>query len=277
MALVYPLRSSMARSLACALLALTAAMGGHSWSAVPDATPTPKPARLADGKPNLTGFWTPIGGLLDRNFGAGAVATKPNGATGAQIPRSPHAPLKSPYKERYEAGLLAAARGIVEYDPAALCMPPGMPRMMGATYGMEVLQTAGQVTITSEWQAASRRIWTDDSAHPPEDELLATFAGHSIGRWEGQTLLVDTVGVRDDVLIDQTGLPVSDALHITERIYLSAPGILVDEVTINDPKVFEKPWTHVRRYRYRPEMRLQDYVCAENNRNVGVNGEPVFP
>jgi hypothetical protein len=193
------------------------------------------------------------------------------------MPRSPHSPLRSPYRERYEKALADGARGVVTFDPTALCLPPGMPRMMAATYGMEILQTAGQITITGEWQAAQRRIWTDGSSHPPADELLATYAGHSIGRWEDDTLVVETVGVRDDVLIDQSGLPVSDALRITERLHLEPSGILVDEVTVDDPKVFEKPWTHVRRYRFRPELRLQEYVCEENNRNVGANGEPVFP
>ena len=258
-------------TLALMLLAVPA------LAAAADVSTGPKPARLPDGKPNMTGFWSPVGGLLDRNFGPGAEVAKPTGAQGAQIPRSPHSPLKSPYKEKYEAGLKDAAAGIVRYDPTGLCMPPGMPRMMGAIYGMELLQTAGQVTVTSEWQAASRRIWTDGTKHPPEDELLATFAGHSVGHWEGDTLVVDTVGVRDDVLIDQSGLPVSDAQRITERIYLKEPGILVAEITVNDPKVFEAPWTHVRRYRHRPELRLQEFVCAENNRNVGSNGEPVVP
>ena len=258
--------------LAALALAATAPQASAQTS-----SPGPLPPRLSDGRPNWTGFWTPVGGLLDRDLGPGAVAGKPSGAQGAQMPRSPHSPLRSPYRERYEKALADGARGVVTFDPTALCLPPGMPRMMAATYGMEILQTAGQITITGEWQAAQRRIWTDGSSHPPADELLATYAGHSIGRWEDDTLVVETVGVRDDVLIDQSGLPVSDALRITERLHLEPSGILVDEVTVDDPKVFEKPWTHVRRYRFRPELRLQEYVCEENNRNVGANGEPVFP
>lgn len=213
---------------------------------------------------------------MDRNFGPGAVASAPAATNGAQTPPPPHAPLRSPYKEKYEATLAESARGVVTFDPTALCLPPGMPRMMKATYGIELLQTAGQVTITSEWQAASRRIWTDGRKHPPEDELLPSYAGHSIGRWEGDTLVVDTVGVRDDVLIDQSGLPISTKLRITERIRQTEPGLLVDEITIDDPLVFTAPWTMRNRYRYRPDLDLQEYVCLENNRNVGANGEPEF-
>lgn len=226
----------------------------------------PKPARLPDGKPNWTGFWSPLDSLLERNYGEGFVARE---APKSQAPRrlSPHSPLKSPYKERYEEVLKAAERGVALEDPTASCLPPGMPRMMRMTYGMELLQTPGQITITSEWQAASRRIWTDGRAHPPLDELLPTYAGHSIGRWEGDTLVVETVGVRDDVLIDQTGLPTSGNMRIIERFYMEESGLLVDEITVDDPEVFTEPWTQVRRYRYRPDLSMQEYVCFENNRD----------
>lgn len=228
----------------------------------------PMPPRLPDGKPNWTGFWSPTDSLLERNFGEGAEASKPSSAA-VQTPRSPHSPLKSPYKERYEAVLADAQRGVVAFDPTAACLPPGMPRMMRMLYGMEILQTPGQVTLTSEWQAASRRIWTDGRSHPDPDDLLPTYAGHSIGRWEGDTLVVETVGVRDDVLIDQTGLPHSGNMRIVERIYQDESGLLVDEITVHDPAVFTAAWTQVRRYRYRPELSLQEYVCHENNRDAG--------
>jgi hypothetical protein len=252
--------------------------------AQPQATPGvpanqtgPKPARLADGRPNWTGFWTPIGGLLDQNFGPGAKARPPAAtAGGAQVPRSPASPLKSPYKEKYEQILQDAAAGKVTYDPAGLCLPPGMPRMMGATYGLELLQTPSQVTITSEWQAESRRIWTDGRKHPNPDEALPTYSGHSIGHWDGDTLVVETVQTRADSLIDQSGLPHSERMRIDERFSSPQPGVLTDQITITDPDVYTTPWSMTKRYRYRPDLNLQEYVCEENNRNVGSNGEPTF-
>ena len=267
----------VAVSATAALVLLAAAQGAVAAPAVPADQGAPQPARLADGKPNWTGFWSPIGGLLDRNFGPGATAAPPAATPGgAQIPRTPTSPLKSPFKEKYEKIVGDAAQGKVAFDPAALCLPPGMPRMMGATYGMEVLQTAGQVTITSEWQAASRRIWTDGRKHPDPEEALPTYAGHSIGHWEGDVLVVDTTQVRDDTLIDQSGLMHSEAMQISERFSSPQPGLLQDEITVTDPTVYTTPWTQVRRYRFRPELNLQEYVCEENNRNVGPNGEPSF-
>ena len=248
-----------------------------SLAAAPAAKPAvkaaPKPARLADGSPNWTGFWTPSGGLLDRNFGPGYVAS-----TTAPPPRAAPPPafaLKSPYKEQYAELEKQTAAGKVIYDPGALCLPSGMPRMMNMTYGMELLQTPGQITITSEYQGVSRRIWTDGRKHPPAEELDPTYAGHSIGHWEKDVLVVDTVGMRGDTLIDQSGLMHSDKMRLTERFYQETPGTLVDEITVIDPTVYEAPWKIVKRYGYRPELSLEEFVC-ENNRNVDANGAPTF-
>ncbi|MEO6376536.1 MAG: hypothetical protein ABIO37_00820 [Caulobacteraceae bacterium] len=233
----------------------------------------PKPTRLADGSPNWTGFWTPVGGLLDRNFGPGFVVATPVAPTRPAPP--PAFVLKSPYKERYAELLKQTEAGKVIYDPGALCLPSGMPRMMTMVYGMEVLQTRGQVTITSEYGATSRRIWTDGRKHPPADELDPTYAGHSIGHWEKDSLVVDTVGLRGDTVIEQSGLMHSDKMRLTERFFQESPGLLVDEITVIDPDVFEAPWKIVKRYGYRPELSLQEFVC-ENNRNVDANGAPTF-
>ena len=190
--------------------------------------------------------------------------------------RSPGAsPLKSPYKEQHAEYLAKAAKGSVA-DPVALCYPPGMPRMMVMVYGMELLQTPGQIAMTSEWQAASRRIWMNDKAHPDPEELDPTYAGHSIGRWEGDTLVIDTVGIREDVPVDFLGLPHSGKLHVVERITQKSPGVLVNEITIEDPDAFVAPWKETMTYRFRPDLRLQEYTCLENNRNVGANGEQDF-
>jgi hypothetical protein len=272
-------KGAAAAPVAAPVAAITPATGPAAKAATkPPENPLPKPRRLPDGHPNWTGFWTPVGGLLDRNFGPGAKAPPPAPATanGAQSRIQPLAELRSPYKEKYQALLDAAARGQPTPDPTALCLPPGMPRMMRATYGVEILQTPGQVTMTSEWQAASRRIWTDGRRHPDPEDLLPSYAGDSIGHWEGDTLVVNTVGVRTDVLLDQSGLPISKKLVITERIHETPDHLLQDEITIDDADVFTAPWQLVFRYRYRPELSLQEYVCLENNRNVGPEGQPKF-
>ena len=234
----------------------------------------PSPGRLPDGKPNWTGFWVPMHGMLEVNIGLGGS----NGGPPLKMapPFSKFSALKSPYKENFDKKIAEAKTGGKVADPVALCFPPGMPRMMSMVYGMELLQTPGQVAITSEWQAASRRIWLNRKSHPDVDELDPTYAGDSIGHWEGDTLIVDTVGIRDDVPLNYDGLPHSDKLHVTEKFSESAPGVLIDEITIEDSDAFVSPWKEFETYRYRPDLSIREYVCLENNRNVGKDGEAKF-
>jgi hypothetical protein len=239
----------------------------------------PTPARLPDGKPNWTGFWVPVNGLLERDIGLGGTPAIPPGGGGAMKmplrPFSQFSALKSPYKEQLENTSAAMKAGKLA-DPVALCFPPGMPRMMGMIYGMELLQTPGQIAITSEWQAASRRIWLNRSSHPAEDELDPSYAGDSIGHWQGDKLIVDTVGIRDDVPLNYEGLPHSNHLHIREVFSALSPGILQDEITIEDPEAFAAPWHEIETYRYRPDLSIREYVCLENNRNVAEDGSAKF-
>jgi hypothetical protein len=239
----------------------------------------PSPKRLPDGKPNWTGFWAPVGGLLDIDIGLGGVPAKPDAPAGSEnlrrAPFSNYSALKSPYKEQLDKFRADAAAGKVA-DPVALCFPPGMPRMMVMVYGMELLQTPGQITVTSEWQAASRRVWLNQRSHPSNNELDPTYAGHSIGHWEGDTLIVDTVGIREDVPVNYAGLPHSNRMHIVEKFTSKTPGLLTDEITIEDPDAFAAPWVEVETYRYRPDQHLEEYECLENNRNVGSKGEAIF-
>jgi hypothetical protein len=238
----------------------------------------PSPKRLPDGKPNWTGFWAPVGGLLDIDIGLGGVAGKADTRTEElrRPPFSNYPALKSPYKEQLEKANADMASGKFA-DPVALCFPPGMPRVMVMVYGMEFLQTPGQITMTSEWQAESRRVWLKQTKHPSDDELDPTYAGHSIGHWEGDTLVVDTVGIREDVPVNYAGLPHSKRMHIIEKFTSKKPGFLTDEITIDDPDAFVAPWVEVETYRYRPDQHLEEYECLENNRNVGPQGEAVFP
>ncbi len=165
--------------------------------------------------------------------------------------------LKSAYREMYDEALSKAAAGELP-DTVAACLPPGMPRMMTMICGMEILQTPKIISITSEWQAATRRIWMDLDEHPPLEEIDPSYTGHSIGRWEGDTLVVDTIGIREDVSLASGGLPHSPNVRIIERFTQVSPGVLVDEITIEDPDAFEAPWQYERSYVYKPGLRCRN-------------------
>jgi hypothetical protein len=232
------------------------------------------PARLPDGHPNWTGFWITPNGLMDVYRGPSGITGSPPDQNTPTV-RKDIPPLKSPYKERYQEAVRKSAEGTLP-DPIAACFPPGMPAVMVMVYGMEILQTPNIISITSEWQAESRRIWMDLKQHPPAEELDPSYAGHSIGHWEGDTLVVDTVGLRSDVALDFTNLPHSDKTRIVERFSQLAPGLIVDDITVYDPDLFTAPWNYKMTYVHKANLRLKEYNCLENNRNVDAEGRAVF-
>ena len=175
------------------------------------------------------------------------------------------APLTPEYAARYKARLAARAAGKPTGDPTATCVPGGMPRLMNMVYPMEVLMAPGQVTVIAEWNSQVRRIFTDGRPHPQDPD--PTYNGHSIGRWEGDALVVDTIGLRSDTVFTQAGLEHSDAMRIAERFRMKGD-VLEDELTVIDPKMLTRPWTVVKRFKRAPKgFEMMEYVCEENNRN----------
>jgi len=139
--------------------------------------------------------------------------------------------------------------------------------MMGGVYGLEILQSFGVIAITSEWGPYTRRIWMNEE-HPPVDEINPTFAGHSVGHWEGDTLVVDTIGLHEDYPLHNSGIPHSANTRIVERFNMPKPGVMVLEISIIDPEVFVTPWEYSSTFKYEPDFRIQEYVCTENNRSI---------
>lgn len=148
-------------------------------------------------------------------------------------------------------------------DPTERCIPPGIPREMLQPFPFEILYTSNRVVMIFEYQSLIRQIYTDGRKHP--DDLEPTYMGNSVGRFEGDTLVVDTVGFNDKTWLDPMGLPHSDALHVTERLRRVDHDTLVDEYTIDDPKAYTKPWKAQRLFKLKPDWQIKEYVCTENN------------
>jgi hypothetical protein len=177
-------------------------------------------------------------------------------------------PYKADYEKRYEDKLKATAEGRAS-DPTAACLPPGFPRIMGTPYPLEFIVQPDKVTILFEAYSQVRRIYTDGRKHPAD--LDPTYNGDSIGHWEGDTLVVDTVGLRGDTVFDVSGAPHSEAMHVVERIRRVSKDSIEDRILIEDPKALAKPWSVLRTYEQKPEWTIAEYVCEENQRN------PVLP
>jgi hypothetical protein len=211
----------------------------------------------AGSVPNLTGQWAMFPGFRG----------PPPDPKLVPPPATPLL-LKPKYKAPYEALRAAQTESDRRGEPLAnastACLPNGMPQMMSAIYPVEFLQTAGQVTIIAEAMSQVRRIYLDKPQAKIEDVPPGYF-GHSVGRWEGGTLLVDTIGIKEEVL-GYKDMPHSEQMHIRERIRLVAPDVMHDEITIEDPVVLEKPFTYTVGFKRLANYELLEYVC-ENNRD----------
>jgi hypothetical protein len=183
-------------------------------------------------------------------------------------PRPAPPRLKGKYKAANEAwqAEVKANSGQVKTSRSP-CTPPGMPGIMSlAQYPFEFLFTPGRVTINQEAWMQTRKIWTDGRAH--EDDPDPSFAGDSVGHWEGDTLIAETIGINDTLEL-QRGMTHSDKMKVTERIHLKSddPNILVNEMTIEDPEALEEPWKTTLTYRRDRYGRLLEFECSENDRN----------
>ena len=148
-------------------------------------------------------------------------------------------------------------------DPTLACLPAGVPRLMFVLTPMEILQLPTRVVIIHEAWDPPRQIYLNRE-HPKD--LDPTYSGDAIGKWEGDTLVVDTIGFKDTTWVDGVGLPHSEAMHVVERIRRADHNTLVDDFTIEDPRAFTKPIATQKVYKLKPSWEIQEYICEENNK-----------
>lgn len=192
------------------------------------------------------------GGLWEITRGGAFLASEP--------------PLAPPFAARAERYSAEMAAGIIEDTPAANCVPPGLPVIMWEPYPIEILFTPGKVTIMIEAYSQWRQIFTDGRAHPESPD--PAFMGHSIGHWDDDTLVVETVGISTETPLGRNyGARHSDEMRMVERIRLAEPDLLEIETTVHDPIALTEPWTTTRVYARHRDWTLTEYICQENNRN----------
>lgn len=195
---------------------------------------------------NLTGAWS-----WDRSF-AGANFDPPDDLE------------LTPYGQgHYEAAMKAAAEGKVYRNDIGLCWPIGMPIMMLRAWPVHMIQLPNGIYMVQELMNELRIIFMDGREHTPIDYAIPSWAGESIGHWEGDTLVIETTNFVDERhwVNERRGLPGSDQLHITERITMVDENTLQDELTFTDPKVFVGSWTTTKRMTRTNDRDLQEVRC----------------
>ena len=181
---------------------------------------------------------------------------------GIRAPR-PQMKLTPEYQKKLDAYRAAQKQGENVQGEAANCVPPGLPGIMSQPYPIEFLYTPGKVVMLIEAYMQFRHIYTDGRKHPADPD--PTYMGHSIGHWEGDTLVVDSVGFTESTQI-AGGVPHSDQLHIIERIRKVSPEWMEIETTLIDPVVLAEPFKSTASYRHLTDD-IREYICLENNRD----------
>jgi hypothetical protein len=217
---------------------------------------------LAQSPPNIAGVWVPMGGGrgVDPKLApppAGPIVLKPEYA--------------KDWEARRQADAERTKRGEPPVSAAVLCSPYGMPRMMSvASYPVEIISTPSQITLVTEAFSEVRRVYMNEPQQPI-DEVPPGYYGHSVGRWEGETLVIDTVGIKESVP-GYNNIPHSSQMRITERLRLITPDVLHDQITITDPVVLDKPVVYTLAYRRMPGYKMVEFICENNREYVDEQG-----
>jgi len=247
---------------------------------LPLAAQTPYRAPHADGgHPDLNGIWQALNEAnydLEAHNARPAMALRP-GPYGA-VPAAPVLALGAvgsvppglgvvdgdgviPYRPEALAQRKKNQENWLTSDPEIKCYLPGVPRATYLTYPFRIFQNATTLFIAYEYAGAIRDIYLKDPGPPPVDSWM----GQSVGRWEGETLVVDVTGMNDQTWFDRAGNYHSEALHVTERYTRTSPDMISYEATIEDPKVFTRPWKISMPLYRRQEKNAQllDFKCPE--------------
>ena len=252
------------RPATCAAAALVVALTATAGLAQSNAR------RTADGKPDFNGVWQVLNtanwdlqehpARAGQALALGATGAVPAGLSvveGDEIPYLPAAAAKK--KENFENRLTA--------DPEVKCYLPGVPRATYTPYPFQIVQSPEAILIAYEYAGAVRTIYMKNPPPSPADSWM----GHSVGHWEGDTLVIDTIGLNDLTWLDHAGHVHSDALHLVERLQRVDHDSLMLNITFDDPKTFTKSFSSRRRFQLKPNMELEEDTLCEDR----IIGHPI--
>ncbi len=207
-----------------------------------------KAPRTADDKPDLSGLWS----LSEETYWHDISANlAPEG-----VPLQPWAAAL--YRERRE--------NEGKDNPIARCMPAGVPTIDDIPLPFKVFQTPASIAVLYEYNMEYRQIFTDGRSLP--DDPNPNWLGYSVGRWDGDTLVVDTAGLKDNTWLDLFGHPATDVLRVAERFHRRDFGNMEIEITMTDAKAYTKPWRIALQLHLMPDNEVLEWICLEGNRGM---------
>ena len=252
--------SAIGFSVAClSIVWTTTASAGAQWDPYPWKN-VPRTAdgkvdmnaparRTPDGKPDLSGFWMPVEAV--KHLLNLAADMKPE-----DVPLQPWA--RALYNERIENN--------GKDHPGVRCLPSGIPEKNNIPDGLKLVQTPDLVIVLHESRTIYRQIFLDGRPFPKDPQ--PTWMGYSIGKWDKDTLVVETIKQNGKTWLDMRGLPATESLRVTERFSRPTIGRIDIDVTLDDPQAYTKPWNVKLAWRLVPDTDLIESICEENSKDV---------
>jgi hypothetical protein len=213
---------------------------------------------------DITGVWDSSPSMKESRAYVGTFPDKPSMTPWAQALFDKAKPTFGPRSVPYSRS----------NDPTYQCFPPGTPRVFFHVLPFQIVQSPGRIFMLFEYHSIVRQIFLTDR-HP--DNIIPSYMGNSIGHWEGNTLIVDTIGFNGKTWVDREGHPSSTDLHVIERIRRINFDTLQDHVTVLDPKAYTKPWTGNFLFRLHPNWHIDEYVCEDEARFRNFEKEELGP
>jgi hypothetical protein len=219
--------------------------------------------RMADGKPDLSGIWT-----SDEAVNRPNVTPNPRDASASRQMTNIGVDLPGglPYQPWLAALVKQRKANQAKDDPHVRCFQDNFLRSYGTPHLQKFIHTPNLLVVLNEWNAGYRQVFTD--ARPLPQDPNPSWQGYSSGKWSGDTLVIDTIGLRDDTWIDWNGSVLTEAAKVREQIRRPDFGHLEIQVTVDDPKAYTKPWTINLKQRIVIDSELIDEICLENERSL---------
>jgi hypothetical protein len=262
------------RLLACIVLGTLSTVVLAQWIGYPtpgiprkadgSADLTAPAPRTRDNKPDLSGMW----------FAAKTVSSscrKPGCISEERMAREQvnlglNMPGGLPYTEWSKQRLAERAVNGGREDPHAYCLPPNYPRAWTLPQYTKIVQTPDLIVMLHEFNASYRQVMLDGRPLPVDPN--PTWNGYSIGHWEGDTMVIDTNGIRDDMWLDLKGSPITSAAHVTEKLKRINFGTLQLEITVDDPKAYTRPWSVALDFALEVDTQMLDEICLDDEQDV---------
>ena len=236
--------------------------------------------RMADGKPDFSGIWTTAEpNRRTEGLSSPTAGTSPRDPNDAQRPGDPGAITASrqmanigvdlpgglPYQPWLVPIVKERTGNLAKDDPHIKCLPDNFLRAYGLPHLLKFVHTPNLLVVLNEMNAGYRQVFTD--ARPLPENPVPSWQGYSSAKWSGDTLIVDTIGLRDDTWIDWSGSVLTEAAKVREQIRRPDFGHLEIQIAVEDPKAYTKPWAVTLKERIVVDTELIDEICLENEQS----------